>query len=1068
MTIDSTYDESYAAFLTESQDLLQRIESDLLSLKQDRSPNRVHNLMRSAHTLKGAAASVELDTITQVAHVLEDIFKALYNPDIVIDTEVEALLFEGYECLRLVLMAELSHGQIDPGEIQQRVIKVMSRLQEKLGDQFDCNADLPSSVELGFDVVQSLFDVMVKQRLQELEDALHNGSGAEVEAELRTKADVFLGLAESLNLPGFGTIAQTVLQALEAAPEHKLAIAKLALDDFSQGRTQVLAGDRSQGGAPSAALQALAKGQLTDRPFALPETDIQQSMVVGSSPSLEEAFPVATEVLSLDDLFGDANSIHVPAGSAPQPSHHAPLSSESALLRASREHDQLYQVGSPLQPESSGFSTRSYPAVASVSNVVSRPEDRRDPQRAEPVRVDVEQLKHLDYLAGELLIHQSKQINQDQQFRTVVQELRSSLQQHQQTMYHLQDWIERLLRHVDRGKPGLSSPFPTGFAAGGMGSAATSLATPTLMADFDVLEIERYNGLRGLLRSALNETAHLDQVAEDVDQLTRQARRELEVQRRLLSQTRDDLTALRMYPLKDLLNRFPRLLQQLAEAHGKKVELVLSGTHVPVDRVVAEKLYDPLLHLIRNAFDHGIEPPAERRAQGKSDVGRIEIRANQQGNRTVIEVKDDGRGIDLQRVAQQAIDSHLITVDQAHTLPESALLDLLFQPGFSTAAHLSNLSGRGIGLDVVNNQLQALKGSITVNTTLHQGTTFVLKIPLALTTTKLLVCQSLGFTYALPVGQVEQVVRPAADQLTLLGNERVVLHWQQDHETVIVPVYSLADLVEYAETSAQLSSESNPVHPSRSLRQWIETDRMAKPPILLLQTMAGLRGLQVDQVQGEKELVIRSLGTAITPPAYVYGSCVLGNNRPALAIDAEALLDLTTEVQASPEPPLMPQPVAITPQPPPSLPAGSSTRPAHPAIGPAAPPQLPGTRTVLVIDDSLTLRRNLTSLLQRAGYHVHEAEDGLEALTQLRQHPGIDLIICDIEMPRLNGFEFLSQTQQDPTLAAIPVVMLTSRSQGKHRHTALSLGAVEYFTKPYDQDDLLASIDRFLHPPARP
>lgn len=244
MTLDPTlYEESRAAFLTEAQDILQRIEQDLLSLRDDRSPAKVHQLMRSAHTLKGAAASVDLETIKQIAHVLEDIFKALYNPDVIVDVEVESLLFQAYECLRLPLTAELMGRRTEEQEFLDRAASIITQLQEKLGDCFDPKASLPNSVDLGFDVVQSLFETGVQQRLQELEHRIASGNPETVESELRVKADIFLGLAESLNLPGFGAIAQTTLAALEAHPAQIMEIAALALNDFVQGRTLVLAGD---------------------------------------------------------------------------------------------------------------------------------------------------------------------------------------------------------------------------------------------------------------------------------------------------------------------------------------------------------------------------------------------------------------------------------------------------------------------------------------------------------------------------------------------------------------------------------------------------------------------------------------------------------------------------------------------------------------------------------------------------------------------------------------------------------------------------------------------------------
>lgn len=1044
MTIDPILDEGYTTFLIEAQDILRRMEQDLLSLKDDRSPEKVHRLMRSAHTLKGAAASVELDAVKQVAHVMEDIFRALYNPNLVIDAEVETILFEGYECLRLSLMTELVEGQLDQQDVLNRTAAIVTKLQEKLGDDFDLEAPLPTSVELGFDMVQSMFEVVVPQRLQELEQVIHHGDPNAIASEVSAKADFFLGLAESLDLPGFGAIAQTALAALTAHPDQIQTIAQLALEDFFQARTLVLAGDRTLGGTPSAALQDLAELLSTDIQTEI-QTDIQVDIEtdIGADIKTEltdisgvdiDISGIDIETTSLDDLFGDVN-----------PTWDAPTQRTDHLNETIASDEQ----------------SRSNTTRPSVSL------DLAESWRDEPVRVDIDQIKHLDYLAGELLINQNKQVNQDQQLRSSMEELRSSLRQHQQTLYQLQDAIERLLGQIEYEKIGQSvtpipSPIPSPIASTiEPHSAWTWVANNSFPVTFDALEMERYSHLRLLMRSALNETAQLDQMTEDVDQLTKQASRTLETQKRVLRQVHDDLTTVRMQPLGSLLNRFPRLLQQLAVAHHKQVELTLSGTHVLVDKAIAEKLYDPILHLIRNAFDHGIEPPDIRLAQGKPEVGRIAIRANQQGNQTVIEVEDDGRGINLQRVAQRAIELNLMTAEQINAIPESQLLDFLFQPGFSTAAQVSDLSGRGIGLDVVNNQLKTMNGSVAVSTTPQQGTTFTLKIPLSLTTTKLLICQAEGFAYALPIERIEQILVPSSNQLKILGGEQLAMQWHHQKEDILVPLYSLSELVQYTKAGIHLRSQ-NFTNSSLTSSQPVNSDRSQTSAVLLLKTTYGYRGLKVDKILGEQELVVRAIGKTIAPPSYIYGCCVLSNSHLALAIDVEVLMQLTTEVEslsnyALPSGLSARSKFALSPSSVGSLSTGRMSQPGH-LLKPDR------SKTILIVDDSLTLRHNLSRLLKEAGYSVHQAGDGLEALAQLRQQSNVDLILCDIEMPRLNGFEFLNQIAQNPALAKIPVVVLTSRSSAKHRQIALALGAVTYLTKPYEPNELLAAIEQLVQP----
>ncbi|MCP2730877.1 Hpt domain-containing protein, partial [Limnofasciculus baicalensis] len=251
-------EQGYQYFLQEAPELLQVLERELLTLREDYSINKIHNLMRTTHTLKGAAASVGLETIKNVSHSLEDIFKALFNPDLSIDAEVEALIFEGYECLRLPITAQLTGGQINDAEILDRTAAIFAQLQEKLGDCFDSENQIPSSIELGFDVTQSIFEIGVSQRLEQIAAAIATGDPQTIADTLRIQAEVFIGLAESMNLSGFGAIAKIAIAALELAPERALIIAQTALADFQEGQRAVLNGDRIWGGEPSLTLQQLA------------------------------------------------------------------------------------------------------------------------------------------------------------------------------------------------------------------------------------------------------------------------------------------------------------------------------------------------------------------------------------------------------------------------------------------------------------------------------------------------------------------------------------------------------------------------------------------------------------------------------------------------------------------------------------------------------------------------------------------------------------------------------------------------------------------------------------------
>ncbi|VEP16144.1 conserved hypothetical protein [Hyella patelloides LEGE 07179] len=1115
--------ESYNYFLQEAQDLLQDIEQELLSFKEDPTTARVHNMMRSAHTLKGSAASVGLEVIKEISHVLEDAFKTLYNPEVVVDEEIESLLFQGYECLRLPLMAHFNGGSVDESSMLDRAAGVISQLQEKLGDKFDTDPPLPTSEELGFDVVKSIFETGVEEKLTDIE----NASSADLATTLQQKAEVFLGLGESLNLPGYGAIAEATLKALENYPDEVEIIAQLALADFRCAQQAVLNGDRAIGGEPSEELLSLAQEEIvtsktTQSEFPItaithveesssivnPEDDalnldsVLADAVIDSNAELitEDTTPIekeqdvqnkTNETLNLDDLFAQAFveeeiPTEIQNETVPESTVEAdcPEAEEVKVVvepeTNSKSENNPHQADIPFSldsllsqttittsptklptvvdtaPKSISPTNNNYNSTKKSSSTINN--QSKNNQKAASVRVELEQLERLNHLAGELLIEQNQQTNQDKHLRGIIQGLLAQLQQHKQTLNELRDWSDRkwLNTKIFSGENQSTSNLP-------------------FEQIFDPLEMDRYDNLQLLIQKAADEAIQLENLTELVSLSNKQSRLSREAQQRLLTNVRDDLTTARMQPLGDLFNRFPRVLKQLVGVQKKPAELVLKGKEVLIDKAIVEKLYDPLLHLIRNAYDHGIDLPEARLASNKPEVGYIKIQAYNQGNRTIIEVKDDGRGINIEKIANKAIESGLITPAQAQESTKEELLDLLFEPGFSTANAVTDLSGRGVGLDVVRSQLQSLNGSVNVQTISGRGTTFTLEIPLSLTITELLVCQAKEVVYAIPVNTVEQILIPGAEQLKVLGrnhsqlteladgnryedpvldqrlSQQPVLHWQQGNEEVLVPLYKLSELTEYSTISSRFL-------PYCSNSALIATEGLLAnhAPVILLRTTHGLIGLQVEQLLGEKELVIRTLGSAVNPPAYVYGSCILSNSDLALVLDIEKLIDrqptnsrysthkLTEKATATP---LLP---------------GSVEQTDGDVIDVSPNANLPKGNLLLVVDDSLTLRQTLTKALNKFGYQVIQAENGKEAIAKLQQIPNINLVVCDVEMPHLNGFEFLSIVSQDRNLGQKPIVMLTSRSAEKYRKIAQELGASAYLTKPFIEQELLSTIDELL------
>ncbi|MBD1865863.1 response regulator [Cyanobacteria bacterium FACHB-471] len=1320
-------EETYPYFLQEAPELLQALEQGLLDLQDGCSINQINALMRTTHTLKGAAASVGLETIANIAHSLEDIFKVLCRPEVIIDPDVAALLFEGYDCLARPLRAEITGSSINTAEILDRSAAIFAQLEARLGDCFNQEDYLPTSEELGFDITQSMFEVGVTQRLNDLAQTVAQAPPHKVAATLQIHAEVFFGLAESLGLHGFGAIAAITLAALDQHPDQAVTIAQLALADFQAGCAAVLAGDRTQGGHPSLALQQLvepvpANVTETSQPDWLSEFDaafeqeIQQQeqsdelnlettsdaaltdVVLGNLEDLEDptirsfeleaslkdkftsvdlelpleasiypiGFPedsavilpdteteleadteatieAATETITdditnnfiedittgditndidiapinyheietnhstatqtspdsitdttdtleepvvsisssdslLEDTSGDRDTTHevihaseqftveaivdttetkatndiehstpslkthhqkhrglcrvfqwirdsflIQAGLHPDNQYSEPIASAeipatAALMQTSAEQplekadleevsskevipkkvnpkaadqagdqqvapaetqheqsaDSLLEtfwasvvldelivqpegeiadspstLSQSLAPSSSITTTREpfqlwplqedSPSLQSQSQTTSKVADSiasKKHFRSNQVRVNVEHLDQLNYSIGELLTQQNRQSLQNERLQAEVKLLLKRLNQHQQVLSQLQDQVDR--------QPSQSLSVEQKLVAAKRTMSPLQALPSTFGDRFDTLELSRYSDSHLLVQSLLDDTMQIAEAAEAIDLFSQESNQIFEKQQRLLAGTRDALMQARMLPLSEVFNRIPRVLQKLKTSSDKQAHLELHGTEVLVDKAIAEKLYEPLLHLIRNAFDHAIEPVVIRRQQGKPDVGQIGISAYHQGKYLIIAVQDDGKGLDYERIRQRLVERQLVSSNQASTLTQSQLIDFLFEPGFSTVTQVNTTSGRGVGLDVVREQILGLQGAVSVQSAINQGTTFTLQIPLSLAIAKLLICQAGTGTYALTTDAIEQILIPTSQQIQERQG-RKILHWQKAGTSQLIRIHSIAKLLNYRSSITSLSPQ--PASATSTLDKHV----------LLVRHQGELIGLEVDQLIGEQELVIRPLGTRLDSPNYVQGASVLADGRLTLVVDGGALLRQVLN-----------QPLA---------PRSSSVAPINSPIMEQPPLQTTATliptsnskeweddKTILIAEDSITVRQTLTLTLQKAGYQVLQAKDGQEAIEQLQQPNNVRLMFCDLEMPRMNGFEFLKQRQQFPAMAKIPVIVLTSRSGEKHRLLAMELGATAYITKPYIEHKLLGMVADLFEP----
>ncbi|MDZ8183596.1 MAG: hybrid sensor histidine kinase/response regulator [Nostoc sp. ChiSLP02] len=1174
ITDTSIREQGYIYFLAEAPELVHIIEQELFSLSESYSTAKIHNLMRATHTLKGGAANVGLEVIKTIAHFLEDVFKALYNPNVVVDDELQTLLIHAYECLSIALNTELIGSTVNNKELLQRATSVFAQLQEKLGDAFGAEAHIPTSEELGFDIVQSVFEVGVEQRLNSIAEAINNPpDNAEFIEFINSQAEVFLGLAESLKLPGLGEISQTIISALQVNPTQVQQIAEIALTDLQEAQKSVLAGDRTSGGKASASLQKLANlenqeesEELPNNSFPskfvfneeqfylflttsddtkneavkpttakfylkviryifgwfnheiqIPESELNLSLLVPKLPKKEllnyieswlnkfllfvrededsQSLCIYRQGIILIILFAVAKFQYYVDKShnyllvvkalqnkiyklAKKYKNYPPVTAKEKnwldspklqTLLVLKEISISSEITDPLleviwgeepdqnltaevETNKSELEQIDTPKTVSEDIPNSSPQFNKEiDKKAENlpikntrqpsfIRVDTDKLQNLNYLAGELLINQKRRSLQDEQIQEIIEQLMQRLAKHQTILNELRDLPLQIQN----------------FA---------SQQTPNLAVKFDSLEMDVYTEFQMTLHEAIEETLQLQETTESLDLLVNQATQISGNKENLTLNIIDNLVEARMLPLGNILNRFPHMVNKLGNVYAKLVELKLCGTEVLVDKAIAEKLYDPLLHLVRNAFDHGIEPPHFRREFGKPEQGLIEICAYHQGSQTVIEVRDDGQGLNLDSIRRKAVELGNIESEEkarsyASKLTESELLDLIFSPGFSTANQVSEISGRGMGLDIVRTQMQALNGSVSVETSPNQGTKFILKIPFSMTTEKLMLVQAKGIVYALLLDSIEKILIPADDQIKETEGKKV-LHWNADQDETMVSLRELSELIYYHGSLFNSNNQYN--------RTNTHDLNITKNPVLLLRRNQGMFALEVDQIIGEHELVIRPLGNAIAPPKYIYGCSSLPNGNLILVIDALSLAELsempqkTLDITASPNKKSVPISSTNTFSPTPSITPSTSTDTIKTQPSYSLEPNHQSPKVILVVDDAISLRQTISLTLQKSGYQVIQAQNGVEALEKLQLHPEIEVVVSDLEMPRMNGFELLTNFRQYPNFAKIPVVILTSRSAEKHRQLAQELGAKAYLTKPYLEHEFLTTIKGLIN-----
>ena len=520
-------------------------------------------------------------------------------------------------------------------------------------------------------------------------------------------------------------------------------------------------------------------------------------------------------------------------------------------------------------------------------------------------------------------------------------------------------------------------------------------------AQFDPLEFDRFTRLQELTRMIAESVNDIGTVQQNLAIGLNETDAAITQQGRLAKDLQQALMRIRMVPLASISDRLQRTVRLAAKDLSKKASLQLVGGQVEFDRGVLDKMVAPLEHLLRNSVAHGIEIPSERVNANKSEYGEILLYTRQEGNEIIITLRDDGRGLDLDAIQAKGIESGLIPADNQLTADE--LMQLIFASGFSTAESITTIAGRGVGMDVVKSEIIQLGGRIELATEAGKGAQFSIYLPLTLAVTQTVMITAADRIYAVPSSTVEQVQEYKTERLNELLEAREIV-WQDNHYEFFYLPHLLGD------------TSKHPIQQKYS-------------PVLLLRSGTQRVAILVDNLTGNQEVVVKNIGPQLSRVLGIAGATVLGNGQIVLILN----------------------PVQLAQR------QGASFRSNFNQPQQESATNKSDRQVVMVVDDSLTVRKIASRMLSREGYEVITAKDGIDAL-QLLQTTLPNVMLLDIEMPRMDGFELTKIMRADQKMAQIPIIMITSRTADKHRDHAFSLGVNAYMGKPYQDDMLLEKI----------
>jgi chemosensory pili system protein ChpA (sensor histidine kinase/response regulator) len=641
--------------------------------------------------------------------------------------------------------------------------------------------------------------------------------------------------------------------------------------------------------------------------------------------------------------------------------------------------------------------------------------------QAKSVRISLSRLDDMMNSVGELVINRTRLVGRMAELKKLVEVLGNSRKRLSNKVTEFQEKYEFTRLGDGDSNGGAAAPRKTAEFVPDVQEPASSRG----WLDFSELEMDRYDDFSILSRSLTEISADISEVLSQLGGFVGRVGGDIDEFTKLGHHLQDEITEARMVPIGNLYTRLSRTARDAAKVCGKLVNLELVGEDTQLDNNIVQQITDPLIHLVRNAIAHGIEDTPARERAGKSAHGKVTVRAFHRGNHVFIEVEDDGGGLDYERIRQTGVRAGLVSPAEAEHLSESELRAFLFHPGFTTASSKTEVAGRGVGLDVVRNNVHSLNGEIEIHSEPGKGTCFGVKVPLTLIISQALFIRSGSTVLAMPLAVVEEIRRLRPVEIEDVGGK------------LLTNVRGVVTEVVRLDSALALP----PIEPINGYMNMV-----------IVRAAGRQVGIVVEEVLGKDEVVIKNLGQYLRRVKLFPGATISTDGSLILLVDVNRLAGTSAaEVDV-----VVPSASAARIFGPGALAVASGSIPAAAVDEPAA------DKVVVIADDSISVRKFVGRILEKAGYCVKLASDGLEA-AELVAQVGCHLVITDIEMPRMNGYELMSHLRHDPATRRIPILVVTSRAGAKHRERAIKEGAASFLTKPVQEEQLLTVVEELMN-----